>query len=108
MVRGKKVLIVEDGPTLTHGEMKIGAGTVLTPDQAEKVIAAGAQFIVCPGLHEPIVRMAQDFSMRYLLVDGQGNFGSVMGLAPAAERYTEARLSGISEQMMSELRKSVF
>jgi 2-dehydro-3-deoxyphosphogluconate aldolase/(4S)-4-hydroxy-2-oxoglutarate aldolase len=36
----------------------IGAGTVLTPDQAEKVIAAGAKFIVCPGLHEPIVRMA--------------------------------------------------
>ena len=38
----------------------IGAGTVLTPGQAEKVIAAGAQFIVCPGLHEPIVRMAQE------------------------------------------------
>lgn len=38
----------------------IGAGTVLTPEQAEKVIAAGAQFIVCPGLHEPIVRMAQE------------------------------------------------
>lgn len=38
----------------------IGAGTVLTPEQAEKVIAAGAKFIVCPGLHEPIVRMAQD------------------------------------------------
>ena len=38
----------------------IGAGTVLTPEQAEKVIAAGARFIVCPGLHEPIVRMAQE------------------------------------------------
>ncbi|MBT8038608.1 MAG: bifunctional 4-hydroxy-2-oxoglutarate aldolase/2-dehydro-3-deoxy-phosphogluconate aldolase [Gammaproteobacteria bacterium] len=38
----------------------IGAGTVLTPDQAEKVIAAGAKFIVCPGLHDPIVRMAQE------------------------------------------------
>lgn len=38
----------------------IGAGTVLTPGQAEKVIAAGAKFIVCPGLHEPIVRMAQE------------------------------------------------
>jgi len=38
----------------------IGAGTVLTPEQAEKVIAAGAKFIVCPGLHEPIVRMAQE------------------------------------------------
>ena len=36
----------------------IGAGTVLTPEQAEKVISAGAKFIVCPGLHEPIVRMA--------------------------------------------------
>ena len=38
----------------------IGAGTVLTPEQADKVIAAGAKFIVCPGLHEPIVRMARD------------------------------------------------
>lgn len=38
----------------------IGAGTVLTPEQAEKVIAAGAKFIVCPGLHEPIVRLAQE------------------------------------------------
>ncbi len=55
-------------------------------------------------VYETLVRMAQDFSLRYPLVDGQGNFGSVIGLAPAAERYTEARLSAISEELMSELR----
>jgi 2-dehydro-3-deoxyphosphogluconate aldolase/(4S)-4-hydroxy-2-oxoglutarate aldolase len=42
----------------------IGAGTVLTPEQAEKVIAAGAKFIVCPGLHEPIVRLAQEAGLQ--------------------------------------------
>jgi DNA gyrase subunit A len=55
-------------------------------------------------VYDTLVRMAQDFSLRYPLVDGQGNFGSVIGLAPAAERYTEARLTSISEQLMSELR----
>ena len=44
-------------------------------------------------VYEAMARMAQDFSMRYLLVDGQGNFGSVDGDAPAAMRYTEARLA---------------
>ncbi|HUG18507.1 MAG TPA: DNA topoisomerase IV subunit A [Planctomycetaceae bacterium] len=55
-------------------------------------------------VYDTLVRMAQDFSLRYPLVDGQGNFGSVIGLSPAAERYTEARLSAVSEELMSELR----
>jgi len=52
-----------------------------------------------------LVRMAQDFSMRYPLIDGQGNFGSVDGDSPAAMRYTEARLAKISEEMLSDIDK---
>ena len=55
-------------------------------------------------VYEALVRMAQDFTMRYPLVNGQGNFGSIMGLPPAHQRYTEARLTAISEQLMNELR----
>jgi len=54
-------------------------------------------------VYESMARMAQDFSMRYLLVDGQGNFGSVDGDAPAAMRYTEARLSHLAEEMLADI-----
>ncbi len=57
-------------------------------------------------VYDTMVRMAQDFSMRYPLVDGQGNFGSVDGDAPAAMRYTEARLSRIAEEMLRDLQKN--
>ena len=53
--------------------------------------------------YDTLVRLAQDFNMRYTLVDGQGNFGSVDGDPPAAYRYTEARLEALSESMMSDL-----
>jgi len=56
-------------------------------------------------VYETMARMAQDFSMRYLLVDGQGNFGSVDGDAPAAMRYTEARLQKLAEEMLADLDK---
>ncbi|MGQ9630615.1 MAG: DNA gyrase subunit A [bacterium] len=56
-------------------------------------------------VYDTIVRMAQDFSMRYPLIDGQGNFGSVDGDAAAAMRYTEARLSPIAEEMLSDIGK---
>ena len=55
--------------------------------------------------YDTLVRMAQDFNMRYLLVDGQGNFGSVDGDPPAAYRYTEARLEALAEAMMTDLDK---
>ncbi len=55
-------------------------------------------------VYEALVRLAQDFKLRYPLIDGQGNFGSLMGLPPAAERYTEARLMAITEQLLNELR----
>ena len=57
-------------------------------------------------IYDAMARMAQDFSMRYLLVDGQGNFGSIDGDSPAAMRYTEARLSHISEEMLVDLDKA--
>jgi DNA gyrase subunit A len=56
-------------------------------------------------LYDALVRLAQDFSMRYPLVDGQGNFGSVDGDAPAAMRYTEARLTAIAAEMLADIDK---
>ena len=56
-------------------------------------------------IYPALVRLAQDFSMRYPLVDGQGNFGSVDGDPPAAMRYTEARLSKIAEEMLADIDK---
>ncbi len=56
-------------------------------------------------VYDAMARMAQDFSIRYLLVDGQGNFGSVDGDPPAAMRYTEARLSRIAEELAVRSRK---
>lgn len=57
-------------------------------------------------VYDTMVRMAQDWSMRYPLVDGQGNFGSVDGDSPAAMRYTEARLRRISEELLADIRKN--
>jgi len=57
-------------------------------------------------VYEAMVRMAQDFSLRYPLVDGQGNFGSIDNDPPAAMRYTEARLSKIAEEMLVDIEKN--
>src|SRR6187431_1349583 len=56
-------------------------------------------------VYDALVRMAQDFSMRYLLVDGQGNFGSVDGDPPAAMRYTECRMSRLAGELLADLDK---
>src|SRR5210317_152421 len=56
-------------------------------------------------VYDTMVRMAQEWSLRYLLVDGQGNFGSVDGDSPAAMRYTEARLRKLSEEMLADIDK---
>ena len=56
-------------------------------------------------VYDAMARMAQDFSVRYMLVDGQGNFGSVDGDAPAAMRYTEARLAKIAEELLADIDK---
>src|ERR687896_1272938 len=56
-------------------------------------------------VYDTLVRLAQDFSLRYPLVDGQGNFGSIDGDPPAAMRYTEARLAGITDEMLADIEK---
>jgi len=56
-------------------------------------------------IYDALVRMAQDFSQRYVLIDGQGNFGSIDGDPPAAQRYTEARLSALAEAMLPDIDK---
>jgi len=57
-------------------------------------------------VYSALVRLGQDFSMRYMLIDGQGNFGSVDGDSPAAMRYTEARLSKISKELLADIDKA--
>ena len=57
-------------------------------------------------VYDAMVRLAQDFSMRYMMIDGHGNFGSVDGDGPAAMRYTEARMSKISEYMLTDIEKN--
>ena len=56
-------------------------------------------------VYDALVRMAQDFSMRYMLVDGQGNFGSVDGDPPAAMRYTECRMSKLAGELLADIDK---
>src|SRR5262245_31438239 len=56
-------------------------------------------------LYDALVRLAQDFSLRYPLVDGQGNFGSVDGDPPAAMRYTEARMTAIAAELLADIDK---
>jgi len=56
-------------------------------------------------VYDALVRMAQDFSMRYPLVDGQGNFGSIDGDPPAAMRYTEVRMSKIAHELLADIEK---
>ena len=56
-------------------------------------------------VYDALVRMAQDFSLRYPVIDGQGNFGSIDGDAPAAQRYTEARLAPIAQEMLADIGK---
>src|ERR671913_93445 len=56
-------------------------------------------------VYDAMVRMAQEWSLRYLLVDGQGNFGSIDGDSPAAMRYTEARLRRIAEELLADINK---
>ncbi len=57
-------------------------------------------------VYDSMVRMAQDWSVRYMMVDGQGNFGSIDGDSPAAMRYTEVRMQKISEEMLSDIEKN--
>ena len=87
-----------------------GFSTGLRPDQRFRKCAAWVGEVMKSfhphgdtAIYDALVRMAQDFSMRNLLVDGQGNFGSVDGDPPAAQRYTEARLSKLSMELLRDI-----
>ena len=84
----------------------------LTPDKPYKKCATTVGNVLGryhphgdASVYDALVRLAQDFSMRYMLVDGHGNFGSVDGDPPAAYRYTEARMSKISTEMLTNIEK---
>ncbi len=84
----------------------------LTPDKPYKKCATTVGNVLGryhphgdSSVYDALVRLAQDFSMRYILVDGHGNFGSVDGDPPAAYRYTEARMSKISVEMLTDIDK---
>ena len=84
----------------------------LTPDKAYKKCATTVGNVLGryhphgdASVYDALVRLAQDFSMRYPLVDGHGNFGSVDGDPPAAYRYTEARMSKLSDEMLRDIEK---
>src|SRR5580700_5522200 len=83
------------GPTQAHKKSAKAVGDVLA-----KYHPHGDASV-----YDAMVRLAQDFSMRYPLVDGQGNFGSIDGDPPAAYRYTEARLTRIAERMLADIDK---
>jgi DNA gyrase subunit A len=85
----------------------------LTPDKAYKKCAATVGDVLGKyhphgdaSVYDALVRLAQDFSMRYMLVDGHGNFGSVDGDPPAAYRYTEARMSKVAVEMLQDIDKN--
>lgn len=85
----------------------------LTPDKAYRKCATTVGSVLGryhphgdASVYDALVRLAQDFSMRYMLVDGHGNFGSVDGDPPAAYRYTEARMSKVSVEMLTDIGKN--
>ena len=82
----------------------------LTPDKPYKKCAATVGDVLGryhphgdASVYDALVRLAQDFSMRYMLVDGHGNFGSIDGDPPAAYRYTESKMSKYSVQMLADI-----
>ena len=84
-----------------------------TPDKATRKSATTVGHVMGKyhphgdaAIYDSLVRLAQDFSMRYVLVDGQGNFGSRDGDPPAAQRYTEAKMSKISMEMVADINKN--
>ena len=105
---------VRDGLKPVHRRILYSMFTQgFTPDKAHRKCATTVGDVLGrfhphgdAAVYDTMVRMAQDFSMRHMLVDGHGNFGSRDGDAPAAYRYTEARLSKISVEMMSDINKN--
>ena len=105
---------IRDGLKPVHRRILYGmAGLGFTPDKAYRKCATTTGEVMGKyhphgdaAIYDSLVRMAQDFSLRYPLVDGHGNFGSRDGDPPAAQRYTEARLSKISMEMLADINKN--
>lgn len=95
----RRILYTMHGMGLAHG-VKFRKSAAITGDAMAKYHPHGNTAI-----YDALARMAQDFSLRYPLVDGQGNWGSIDGDAPAAERYTEARMSAIAAEMLRDIEK---
>lgn len=113
VIVGRALPDVRDGLKPVHRRILYGmyeAG--LTPDKPHKKSANVVGSVMAryhphgdAALYDALVRMAQDFSFRYPLVDGHGNFGSIDGDAPAAMRYTEARMPKIAMEMLKDIEK---
>ena len=104
---------VRDGLKPVHRRILYAMNQIgFTPDKAHRKCATTVGEVLGKfhphgdaAVYESLVRMAQDFSLRYMLVDGHGNFGSVDGDSPAAMRYTEARLAKIAMEMLRDINK---
>jgi DNA gyrase subunit A len=105
---------VRDGLKPVHRRILYAmAGLGYTPDKAYRKCASTTGEVMGKyhphgdlAIYDSLVRMAQDFSLRHMLVDGHGNFGSRDGDPPAAQRYTEARLSKIAMEMLADINKN--
>src|SRR6056297_2805641 len=104
---------VRDGLKPVHRRILYAMYEVgMTPDKPHKKSARVVGDVLAKyhphgdsAVYDALVRLAQDFSTRYLLVDGHGNFGSIDGDSAAAMRYTEARMSSITMEMLSDINK---
>lgn len=93
---------------ILHGMNEMGLRSDKPPKKAARIVGDVLGKFHPHGdqsVYDALVRMAQDFSMRYLMVNGQGNFGSVDGDPPAAMRYTEARMHKLAEEMLKDIQK---
>ena len=113
VIVGRALPDVRDGLKPVHRRILYSMyDTGLTPDKPYKKSATCVGEVLGhyhphgdASVYDALVRLAQDFSMRYPLVDGHGNFGSIDGDPPAAYRYTEARMSRISDEMLRDIEK---
>lgn len=113
VIVGRALPDVRDGMKPVHRRILYGMGQLgVTPDKPHKKSARIVGEVMGKyhphgdsSIYDAMVRMAQDFSQRYMLVDGHGNFGSIDGDSPAAMRYTEARMTPFAMQMLRDLEK---
>lgn len=113
VIVGRALPDVRDGLKPVHRRILYGMGNIgITPDKPFKKSARIVGDVMAKyhphgdsSIYDAMVRLAQDFSTRYLLVDGHGNFGSVDGDSAAAMRYTEARMTPLAVEMLRDIDK---